>query len=138
MVGAWKDCNLFVLTSNILNTCSGHCNSNRSYGHHPASQVFCVFISFVSVSEAFVITSVVVYIDLYFALLIPVNCCMPIGNEWCSASSRSLCCVYIIFIFRKEEGMAIHPPFNVSVIFGKRDEVRLPVHYSLLVLYIPC
>lgn len=46
--------------------------------------------------------------------------------------------VYIIFNFRKEEGMAIHPTFNVSVIFGKRDEVRLPVQYSLLVLYIPC
>ncbi|CAL2250516.1 unnamed protein product [Prunus armeniaca] len=39
---------------------------------------------------------------------------------------------------RKEEGMAIHPTFNVSVIFGKRDEVRLPVHFSLLALYIPC
>ncbi|CAN6708800.1 unnamed protein product [Malus baccata var. baccata] len=26
---------------------------------------------------------------------------------------------------RKEEGMAIHPTFNVSVIFGKRDEPML-------------
>lgn len=27
---------------------------------------------------------------------------------------------------RKEEGVSIDPTFNVSVIFGKRDEVMLP------------
>ncbi|TQE02969.1 hypothetical protein C1H46_011333 [Malus baccata] len=31
---------------------------------------------------------------------------------------------------RKEEGMAIHPTFNVSVIFGKRDEVSYPGQYK--------
>lgn len=118
MVGAWKGCNLFVSASNILNTCSGHCNSNRSYGHHPASQVFCVFISFVSVSEAFVITSVVVYNDLYFALLIPENCYMPIGNEWRSAPSRSLCGVYY---FHLQEGGRNGNPTNIQRVCNLRQ-----------------
>lgn len=38
--------------------------------------------------------------------------------------------VFFIFIIRKEEGMAIHPTFNVSVIFGKRDEVSYPGQYK--------
>lgn len=34
-------------------------------------------------------------------------------------------------IGRKEEGMLTQPTFNVSVIFGKRDEVRKPTLYSV-------
>lgn len=36
-----------------------------------------------------------------------------------------------LMICRKEEGMLIQPTFNVSVIFGKRDEVRKPMLYSV-------
>lgn len=32
-----------------------------------------------------------------------------------------------LFNARKEEGMSISPTFNVSVLFGKRDEVNLPI-----------
>ncbi|CAK7349366.1 unnamed protein product [Dovyalis caffra] len=33
--------------------------------------------------------------------------------------------IYSAFVARKEESMSIHPTFNVSVIFGKRDEQML-------------
>lgn len=43
-----------------------------------------------------------------------------------------------LMICRKEEGMLIQPTFNVSVIFGKRDEVRKPMLYSVPLVSIKC
>lgn len=45
----------------------------------------------------------------------------------------------VYFIPRKEEGVSINPTFNVSVTFGKRDEVSsLSRHLSVsLVFAIP-
>ncbi|KAG6737164.1 hypothetical protein H0E87_000834 [Populus deltoides] len=33
--------------------------------------------------------------------------------------------IYSAFVARKDESLSIHPTFNVSVIFGKRDEPML-------------
>lgn len=38
-----------------------------------------------------------------------------------------------LFVDRKEEGMSVEPTFSVSVIFGKRDEVKL---FYLIMVYI--
>lgn len=38
------------------------------------------------------------------------------------------------FIVRKEEGMSVNPTFNVSVVFGKRDEVIQPAYFFYLTL----
>ncbi|KAL6994347.1 hypothetical protein U1Q18_012453 [Sarracenia purpurea var. burkii] len=45
-------------------------------------------------------------------------------------------CMGTILHARKEEGMLIHPTFNVSVIFGKRDEPMLVACARQLIEYI--